>query len=174
MYGISFARQIVATAKFAGSRGISFWIIQFYFVYLSRWSSRLSFLRIPANIVSFKISCRNYCLCSGVKKLILYPNINILAECIIAPRMTVRVALPLMIKPLLYVAASMLQTTIYALQCALTSNPTDSNTAQFRERSRTFLFSLRGEGKWSGDSRGISARWSGKELACSLYSLECA
>lgn len=43
--------------------------------------------------------------------------------------------------------SSMLQTTIYALQCALTSNPTDSNTAQFRERSRTFPFSLRGEGK---------------------------
>lgn len=65
----------------------------------------ICFLRIPANIVSFKISCRNYCLCSGVKKLILYPNINILAECIIAPWMTMRVALPLMIKPLLYVAA---------------------------------------------------------------------
>lgn len=60
----------------------------------------ICFLRIPANIVSFKISCRNYCLCSDVKKLILYPNINILAECIIAPWMTVRVALPLIIKPL--------------------------------------------------------------------------
>lgn len=100
IYGMFFARQIVATAKLAGSRGISFWIILFYFVYRSRRSSRLSFLRIPANIVSFKISCRNYCLCSDVKKLILYPNINILAECIIAPRMTVRVALPLIIKPL--------------------------------------------------------------------------
>lgn len=41
--------------------------------------------------------------------------------------MTARVALPLMIKPLLYVPAasgsSMLQTTIYALQCALSLRP---------------------------------------------------
>ena len=91
-------------------------------------------------------------MCSDVKKLILYPNINILAEYIIAFTLNdgescVTFDKMIMIKPLLYVAASMLQTTIYALQCALTSNPTDSNTAQFRERSHTFPFSLRGEGK---------------------------
>lgn len=123
-------------------------------------------------IQNFSLSCIcHYRLCSENSI-----NINILSkdECIIAPRMTARVALPLMIKPLLYVPAasgsSMLQTTIYALQCALSLRPirTRHNSTNDRER---FQRSLRGEGKWSGDSRGISVRWSGKEpLVCELYS----